>query len=198
MDSKNEIKNFRKPEFPVNEIFLNRWSPRAMSGEELSKEELMSLFEAAKWAPSSANNQPWRFIYAKKNSKHWARFFNLLAEGNKEWAKNASALIVVVSKKTFDFNEKFSRTHSFDSGAAWENLALQGSLKGLVVHGMEGFDYEKARTELEVPENFQIEAMIAIGKPGKKEVLSEKNRKREFPSDRKKLSETVFEGKFRK
>ncbi len=192
------IKEYRKPEFSVNELFLKRWSPRAMSEKEITNEELMSLFEAAKWAPSSANNQPWRFIYAKKNSKYWKTFFDLLKPGNQEWTKNASVLIAVVSKTTFDFNDSFSRTHSFDSGSAWMNLALQGSMKGLVVHGMEGFDYDKAKTELGIPREFEVEAMIAVGKPGKKEVLSEKNQKREFPSDRKNLKEIVFEGKFKK
>jgi len=192
------INEFRKPEFSVDKIFLNRWSPRAMSGEELSDDELMSLFEAAKWAPSSANSQPWRFIYAKRNSKQWNAIFNLMAEGNQEWAKNASALIVVISKTTFDFNNSFSRTHSFDSGSAWMSIALQALLNGLVAHGMSGFDYDKAKTELEIPDEFQVEAMIAVGKPGKKEVLSERNQKREFPLDRKKLSKIVFEGKFRK
>jgi len=196
--SEKEIKEFRKPEFPVESVFLNRWSPRAMSGEKISDKELMSLFEAAKWAPSSANNQPWKFIYAKRESEHWQKFFDLLNSGNAEWAKNASALIVVASKTTFDFNNSFSRTHSFDSGAAWMSFALQASIKGLTAHGMEGFDYDKAKKELEIPEEYQIEAMIALGKKGKKEDLSEKNQKREFPSDRKKLSETVFEGKFRK
>ncbi len=193
-----KIQEYRKTEFPVNRIFLERWSPRAMSGEELTEKELMSLFEAAKWAPSSSNNQPWRFFYAKKNSKHWEKFLNLLNPGNREWAENASVLIVVASKTTFDFNESFSRTHSFDSGSAWVSLALQASLNGLVAHGMEGFDYDKAKKELELPENFQVEAMIAVGKPGKTELLSEKNQKREFPSDRKNLSETVFEGKYKK
>ncbi|MGH7802401.1 MAG: nitroreductase family protein, partial [Thermodesulfobacteriota bacterium] len=140
-----DVKEYRKPEYPVDEIFLKRWSPRAMSGEEISEDELMSLFEAARWAPSSYNNQPWRFLYARRNTKNWELFFNLMTEGNKIWAKKAAALIVIASKKTFDYNGSPSRTHSFDAGAAWQNLALQGSLQGLVVHGMQGFDYDKAR-----------------------------------------------------
>jgi len=193
-----EIEKYRKTEFPVNEIFVNRWSPRAMSGEEITEKELMTLFEAAKWAPSSYNNQSWRFIYAKRDSTHWDRLYNLLTEFNQQWTKNASVLIVVISKKTFDYNSKPSKTHSFDSGAAWQNLALQGSINNLVVHAMEGFDYEKAKKELEVPEEYTVEAMIAAGKPAEKEVLSKEMQEKEFPSDRKKLSETVFEGKFRK
>jgi len=92
------IRNFRQSEYNVNEIFLNRWSPRAMSGEEIDEKTLFQLFEAARWAPSSNNNQPWRFIYARRNTSHWEAFFNLLEEGNKNWADNAAALIVVISK----------------------------------------------------------------------------------------------------
>ena len=187
----------RKPEYPINEIFLNRWSPRAMSGEEIGENELMSLFEAAKWAPSSFNNQSWRFLYANRNGPDWGLFFDLLSEQNKTWAKNAAALIVIISKQTFDHNGKPSRTHTFDTGAAWENLALQGSINGFVVHGMQGFDYDKAKELLKIPDDFSVEAMAAVGRPGKKEGLPQALQEREFPSDRKKLSEIVFEGKFR-
>ena len=90
-----------------------------MTGEELTDEELMSLFEAARWAPSSYNNQPWRFIYAKTNTEHWDRFFNLLVEANKVWAKNARALVVVIARKNFEHNEKLARTNQFDTSAAW-------------------------------------------------------------------------------
>ena len=190
------ISDFRKPDFDIDQIFLNRWSPRSMSGDEISRDLLFSLFEAARWAPSSNNNQPWRFLYARRNTDYWPIFFDLLTEQNKIWAKNAAVLIVVISKKTFDYNEKPARTHSYDTGAAWENLALQGSLKALVVHGMQGFDYDKARIALNIPDVFQVEAMIAIGKPGKKEDLPESLQEREMPSPRKNLSEIVMEGKF--
>jgi nitroreductase len=191
-----EIRNFRQKEFAVDALFINRWSPRAMSGETVDRETLMSLFEAARWAPSSNNNQPWRFLYAHRGTEQWPFFFDLLAEGNRIWAFNAAVLIVVISKTTFDYNEKEARTHSFDAGAAWENLALQGALRGLVVHGMQGFDYSKARETLRVPEHYQVEAMIAIGKPGKKEDLPENLQEREFPSSRKSLAEIVCEGPF--
>lgn len=184
----------RKPNHPIDELFLKRWSPRAMSGEHISKEELMALFEAARWAPSSYNNQPWRFVYALKNTPHWDSLFNLLVDFNKGWCKNASALVVIVSKKTFDHNSKPARTHSFDTGAAWENLALQGTLKGVVVHGMEGFDYDKAHKELKIPADHTIEAMFAVGKPGKKEDLAPEMQKGEAPNDRKKITEFIFEG----
>ncbi len=190
--------NSRKPEYKVSDIILNRWSPRPMSGKEELDEELMSLFEAAKWAPSSYNNQPWRFIYAKKNTEHWKKFFGLLVSFNQKWCKNAAVLVVVVSRKNFEYNEKSSRTHSFDTGAAWENLALQGAMNGLVVHGMEGFDYEEAKKIVGLPKDFDVEMMFAVGKPGKKEDLAEELQEKEVLSDRKKLKEIVFEGKFKK
>jgi nitroreductase len=192
-----DISKWRKPEHEVDKIFLNRWSPRAMSPETLGDDELMSLFEAAKWAPSSFNNQPWRFAYAKRNTQHWTTFYNLLTESNQVWCKTAAVLIVIISKNTFDLNNRPARTHSFDAGSAWGNLALQGSIKGLVVHGMQGFDYEKAKIKLGVPDGYTVEAMAAIGKAGRRESLPEYLQKKEFPSNRKKINETVFEGKFR-
>jgi nitroreductase len=191
------IRNFRKPEQNINEIFINRWSPRAMSGEEVDEKTLFSLFEAARWAPSSNNNQPWRFIYSHRNTPHWNTFFNLLAEGNQVWAKNAAVLIVVISKTTFDAG-KPSRTHSFDAGAAWVSFALQGSQNGLVVHGMQGFDYDKAKVILNIPDGYQVEAMIALGKKGKKEDLPDFLQEREFPSPRKTTAELAMEGSFKR
>ena len=156
----------------------------------------MVLFEAARWAPSSYNNQPWRILYARRDSKHWKLFFDLLVEGNQAWAKNAAALLLFISQTTFGFNGAPSITHSFDCGAAWENLALQGSLKDLVVHGMQGFDYERARMALNIPDGFQVEAMAAVGLPAGPEVLPEEQRKRESPSDRRKLDQTICEGPY--
>jgi nitroreductase len=186
----------RQPEHTIHTLFIDRWSPRAMSGEELSERELMSLFEAAKWAPSSSNGQPWRFVYARRDTPAWNTLFGLLAEPNQLWNKNAAALIVIVSRTTFD-NGKPSRTHSYDTGAAWMSLALQGWTQGLVVHGMAGFDYDKAKTALNIPNGFQVEAMASVGKPGAIESLPPKLQERETPSPRKKLSEIVFEGAFK-
>lgn len=186
----------RKADYPIDNLFLDRWSPRAMSGEAISREQLMVLFEAARWAPSSYNNQPWRFLYAHRETEQWELFFDLLVEFNQGWAKNAGVLVLFISKTTFDMNGEHSVTHSFDTGAAWENLALQGWLKGLVVHGMQGFDFERARTDLNIPEGFSVEAMAAIGKPGSVDVLPAELREREMPSDRRKLDQTICEGKF--
>jgi nitroreductase len=186
----------RETEYAIAPIFTERWSPRAMSGERVTDEELMTLFEAARWAPSSNNNQPWRFFFARRDSRYWEGFFGLLTEGNKVWCRNAAVLVVVVSKDTFDYNGAPARTHEFDAGASWGSLALQGSISGLVVHGMQGFDYDKAEGVLHLPLGYTVECMIAIGKPGSKEALPEYLQAREIPSDRRPLREIVFEGEF--
>jgi nitroreductase len=194
----SESRTIRKPAYPINPLILNRWSPRSMTGEELGDDDIMSLFEAARWAPSSYNNQPWRFIYAKRNTKHWDRLFNLLVEANKIWTKNAALLVVVISRKNFEYNEKPARTHQFDAGSAWENLALEASSRGIVAHGMQGFDYEKARVELGIPIDFEVMAMIAIGKRGRKENLPPELRDKEKPTDRKPLNDIIMEGIYRR
>jgi nitroreductase len=191
-----DIAAHRQQDHNIAPLFVNRWSPRAMSGEELSEAELMPLFEAARWAPSSYNNQPWRFLYARRNTPHWPVFFDLLIEGNQRWATNAAALVVIVSSTRLERDGSFARTHTFDAGASWENLALQATASGLVVHGMQGFDYDKAKRVLGVPDGFEVEAMVAIGKPGRIEDLSERLQAREVPSPRKSLAEIVFEGGF--
>ena len=193
----NEIKHCRKSDYDISPLILNRWSPRAMTGAEIDEQELMAIFEAGRWAPSSYNNQPWRFIYAKRNTEHWDRLFNLMVEFNQSWTKNAAVLVVIISKKTFDHNGQPSITHSFDAGAAWENMALEAARRGYVIHGMQGFDYEKARKVLLIPEVYNVEAMATIGKRGKKSDLPAELQEREMPSQRKPLKEIIMEGKFR-
>jgi nitroreductase len=188
----------RKAMYPINDVFINRCSPRAMSGKDISQEQLMSLFEAARWAPSSFNGQPWRFIYAHRNTSHWDVLYNLLVPANQQWTKNAAVLIVVVSRNSFEYNDKPARTHSFDAGSAWMSLALQASMMNLVAHGMEGFDYDQARKKLHIPDEYTVEAMIAIGYPGLLDVLPSELQKKEVPSDRKKVEEFIFEGIFNK
>lgn len=157
----------------------------------------MVLFEAARWAPSSYNAQPWRMLYALRSSASWSKFFGLLLTGNKAWAHNAAALVLFVSKKINDRTGQPSVTHSFDAGAAWGYFALQGSMLGYAVHGMQGFDYAAAQRDLGIPEAFRVEAMVAVGRPAARESLPEALQVRESPSDRRKLSETVCEGSWR-
>lgn len=186
----------RQVDYPVDPLFPARWSPRAMSGEPIAPATLMSLFEAARWAPSCFNEQPWRFVYAMRETDQWPQFFDLLVDGNKSWAVRAAALIVVLSRTTFARNGNPSATHSYDTGAAWQSLALQGSRMGLAVHGMAGFDHNRARDKLKVPDGYQVEAMVAVGKPGRLEDLTDSERERESPSARASVAEFAFEGSF--
>jgi nitroreductase len=189
-------RDHRTADHPIDALFLDRWSPRAMSGEPLSHDELMSLFEAARWAPSAGNTQPWRILYAHRDSEQWPVFFGLLVERNQAWCRNAAVLLVFISRTLNEQNGRPLKTHSYDTGAAWENLALQSILRGLVVHGMAGFDYARARTELAIPDEFKVEAMAAIGKPGPIDVLPPDFQSRETPSSRRPLDELVFNGPF--
>mgnify|MGYP006274041429 CR=1 FL=1 len=188
-----EAEQKREPGYDIDPIFIHRWSPRAL-GRDMTEEELKALFEAARWAPSSYNNQSWRFIYATHEDKEYEEFVDLLGDFNADWAEPGYALVVVVSKTTFDHNGEYSRTHSFDTGAAWQNLALEAARRGLVAHGMQGFDYEKAEEVLGVPEEFEVEAMIAIGSQEDESKLPEDMRVE--PNGRKDLEETVSKGSF--
>ncbi len=187
--------NGRTTKYPISDIFLKRYSPRALSGEAVSMDELMTLFEAARWAPSGSNLQPWRFIYAMADMPEFETLFSTLIDFNKDWAKRASVLVLVVSKKTRE-SGKENITHSFDTGSAWQNLALQASEMNLIAHGMAGFDYKLAHEKLSIPEDYTVEMMFALGKHGKVEDLPEALRAREGASDRKPLEEIVFKGKF--
>jgi nitroreductase len=184
----------RKADHEIEALLLDRWSPRAMSGGEISHEELMRLFEAARWAPSSFNARIRALAVAARNI---GRRSSIYSSTRTKPGKNAAVLVVFISRKKFEHDEDPSITHSYDAGAAWENFALQGFHQGLVVHGMEGLDYERARKELRIPDEFQVEAMAAVGKPGSKELLPEKLQARETPNDRRKVSESVFEGPFK-
>jgi len=186
----------RRADRPIESIFLERWSPRAMSGELLTDDELMTLFEAARWAPSTYNEQEWRFVYARRDTPHWQTFFDLLMDANKVWCQRAAVLVVVLSHKVFERNGTPNPVHTFDTGAAFENLALQGAAMGLVVHGMAGFDRGKARSALGVPDDYAVEAMIALGRPGDPAELPLELRDREKPSGRKPVSQIVMEGVF--
>ncbi|MFC1653349.1 nitroreductase family protein [Patescibacteria group bacterium] len=149
----------------LNEI-IYRWSPKIMNGEEVSDEDLTPLFEAARWAPSSNNNQEWQFYYATKSQKSFEKLFNILFEGNKKWSKNAGALIVLISKKRSDYKEKPINTHSFDTGMAFQNFAIEGIRRDMVVRPMGGFDKKLAHKILDLNEKQHIECMISVGRIG--------------------------------
>jgi nitroreductase len=179
---------------PVSEIFTQRWSPRAFTKAEISDSDLMTMFEAARWAPSASNLQPWRMVYSKRGSENHANFLAALNPGNQIWAKEAAALVCFASKTTLnkDGAEIASATHSLDTGAAWMAFALQATMLGWHVHGMVGFNQDAARKALSVPEGFALNLCVAVGKLGAKTLLPEAIAARENPSHRQPLSEIVF------
>lgn len=182
----------------VAAMFLERWSPRAFADDEIDDQLLLSFFEAARWAPSSMNAQPWRFVYVKRGEPGWQAFLDALSNTNRSWARQAAALIAFVSKETLEFGDKevISPTHSFDTGAAWMSFALQANLSGWSTHGMAGFDGERLAGTLAIPSKFRIDAVAAIGKLGDGATLPEHLKAREFPSERKSLHDLVFRGQF--
>ncbi|MCU1321615.1 MAG: nitroreductase [Acidobacteriaceae bacterium] len=192
--------NERSADYPIDPIFLERWSPRAFTGESISEKDLFTMLEAARWAASSGNVQPWRFIYAHRNTAHWEKFVGLLVPGNQVWAKNASALVILVSnslvKRPGSDAEVLSPTHSFDTGTASGYFALQASLMGWHAHGMAGFDRERAFVELNVSKGYTVEFAYAVGRLGDPTKLPVALQAREHPSTRLPLKELAFEGLF--
>lgn len=186
----------RQSTYPIHNLLLTRHSSRAFSEERLSEAELMSLFEAARWAPSSYNNQPWRFIYVRRGDPEWDSFFNALSDFNKSWCKNADTLVAVISRNNFERNNKPSITARFDTGAAWMSLAIEAHSRGLVAHGMEGIDYAAVKKNLDIPDGYTVEAMVALGKQGDINSLSPELKSREELSQRKPLNEIISKGKF--
>src|SRR4051794_15074198 len=186
----------RQPDHLVERLLVARWSPRAMSGTPLTDSQIHSLFEAARWAPSTYNEQEWRFLYSRRETPQWQTFFDLLVEGNQTWCRNAGMLVVIVAHKVFSLNGKTNPVHLFDTGAAFENLALQGTAMNLVVHGMAGFDWDKAAADLKIPADYEVAAMFAVGHHGKIEDLPEDYREGEIPNGRKKISEISCVGAF--
>lgn len=188
----------REAAYPILPMFLDRWSPRAFARKPIGEETLKTVVEAARWAPSSMNYQPWRFVYALNGDTHWQAFLAALVPGNQLWAANASALIFVVSDTILEAYGKRgpSHSHSFDSGAAWMAMALQAHSMGLITHGMTGVDFDAAAKAVNLPEDFRVEAAIALGYQGDATDLPEPLRAREVPSDRRPISKTLFAGAF--
>lgn len=186
----------RTADHQIEPLFLRRWSPRAMSGEPVTAAELARLFEAARWAPSTYNEQEWRFRYAHRDTPHWSTFFGLLQDANRTWCKDAAVLVAILARMLLTSNGKPNPVHLFDCGAAFENLALQGAAMDLVVHGMAGFDWLRATKTLRAPPEFIVAAMFAVGRPGDPAKLPEALRAREVPSGRRPITETAGEGPF--
>ncbi len=187
----------RQTDTALDRQFLDRWSPRAFDGSAIPEADLRTILDAARWAPSAYNYQPWRLLYATRDSADWARFLDILIPFNQSWAKETGVLIIFVSEETMGSPDKPNHSHSFDTGAAWASVALQAHLLGYHAHGMSGIDLDKARTELSVPDGFRVEAAAAIGKIGDPAILPEGLREREVPSDRKALEDIAYPGSFR-
>jgi nitroreductase len=192
--------NGRTSEFPVDPAFLERWSPRAFTAEPMPEADLLSMIEAGHWAASSYNSQPWRFVYARRDTADWPTLLGLLNDFNRSWAERASALVIVVSNSLMlpPGAEKAvpSHSHSFDTGMATAQFILQGMKLGYHSHGMVGFDMQRAFAELNVPEGHRVEAAFAVGRIGDKSILPEGLQAREQPSPRRAMREVAIAGAF--
>jgi nitroreductase len=172
----------------LHELIRTRWSPRNFSSRPIEPEKLRSLFEAATWAASCFNEQPWRYVLAtREEPEQFQRVLGLLRENNQQWAKTAWALGFSAGKKTFTLNGTQNRFALHDTGAATANLALEGTALGLRTHFMGGFDAHRARTEFHVPDDFEIGAAFSIG-------YIDETATTPGPRTRKGLDEIVFSG----
>ena len=183
---------------PIHNLIAERWSPYAFSSQPVEPEKLQSLMEAARWAASSYNAQPWSFVFATR--QHPQEFENLLSAlvpFNQDWVKNAPVLVFSIAKLNFDHNGQPNRHAFHDTGMALANLMTQATALGLYVHGMAGFDVEKAREVLALPEGYEPAAACAIGSLGNPQELGEMLRGRhQAKRERKPLESFVFSGKF--
>jgi nitroreductase len=177
----------------VENAVLRRWSPRAFSDKEISAIELKALFEAARWAASSSNEQPWRFLVGRRGDETYQKIFNALVEFNQSWAKSAPVLVLSVAKKSFTGKDSPNRHNLHDTGAATAILTLQATANGLHSHSMAGFDPEQVRASFAIPSDYEIGAVTAIGYFGDPASLPEHLHKIEVsPRQRKPLEEFVF------
>lgn len=186
------MKNTAQTEFSILPILAERWSPVAFSSHAVEPEKLERLFEAARWAPSCSNDQPWSFVVTHHGTLGFDRMAECLMEGN-WWAKNAGVLVLSVARMTFSRNGSPNRHGMYDTGAAVATMLTQATAEGLMVHQMAGYDVAKAREVLQVPEHHELCAFMAIGYYGDRNALPEKYRLREeSPRHRKPKSEFVF------
>jgi len=182
----------------IHELLANRWSGRAYDADQsVSKEQVVSLLEAARWAPSCFGDQPWRYVVCNKadNLQAWQAAFDCLVPGNQGWAVNAPVLLLICADTLFGHNDKPNKWAAYDTGAATENLCLQATALGLMAHQMGGFDADKARATFNVPERFQILAMVTVGYQASVDGLSGEVKERELAArSRKPLEELFFNG----
>jgi nitroreductase len=184
----------------VHELFRARWSPRAFSDREVSNDDLKTIFDAGRWAASSYNEQPWRFLVARKSDgAAYDKILKLLVPQNQAWAKTAPVLFIMAAKRTFSHSGQPNRYNIHDAGQALAHVFLQATALGLHAHGMAGFDYERARTELGIPDDYDVGAAVALGYVGSPDQLNEQQRHMELAKrTRKPLNEIVFGAEFGK
>ncbi|PZX17086.1 nitroreductase [Palleronia aestuarii] len=188
----------RRSDHPVDPMFLERWSPRAFAPETMPKADLLTILEAARWSASAFNIQPWRFVWARRETPDWDRLLGLLVEKNRDWAKNASAIVIVLSdslRRREGKEDAPSGTHAFDTGLAAASLVLQAQALGWWAHGMEGIDKARTLEEVNAPEGYEVQVAFALGRRGEPDDLPENLREREAPSDRLPLGAIAFEGR---
>ncbi|MCC8988379.1 MAG: nitroreductase family protein [Candidatus Contendobacter sp.] len=184
----------------IADLIAQRWSPRAIDPDQpVSRDQLLALLEAARWAPSCFGDQPWRYLVWDRfrDPAGWRQAFDCLAEGNQLWVKNAPILLLAVAAPNFGHNDQPNRWAQYDTGAASENLCLQATALGLVVHQMGGFDPEAAKARFNIPADHVGMAMIAVGHPGAIELLPQAlAEKEQAPRSRKPLAQLAFEGRW--
>jgi nitroreductase len=180
-------------DYPISEIISRRWSARAFSTKSIEKSKLLSILEAARWTPSSWNEQPWRYIvFTNNNPEKLKKSQSILKEIN-DYAKRAPILICAITKRTYSDNEIPNRLHFHDLGAANENMFLEAFNQGLIMHEMGGFDFQKARGVFNIPEDYEMGVMIAIGYQDTYHVLPDRLKEKAFtPRTRKPLSKIAF------
>ncbi len=192
-DKKEIVANRANTDHPVSEIIAKRWSARAFSTRPVEFSKLLSILEAARWAPSSRNEQPWRYIVFTNDNPEMLKKAQAVLKEINDYAKRAPILICAITKKTYSGNGNPNRLHFHDLGAANENMFLEVFNQGLIMHEMGGFDVQKARDIFNVPEDYEVGIMIAIGYQDTYHVLPERLRQKAFtPRVRKPLSEIVF------
>lgn len=182
----------RKFTYDIMPLIKERWSPRAFSRGQISKETVMAVIEAASFAPSCFNEQPWRFIIAD-NPEKLSKMHRILVKQNLEWAGKAPVLFLVLSYKYFDSDKSKNRWNMFDTGTAWGYMSLEAQKRGCITHAMGGFSQKKAREEFDISDEYDIMAVVALGKMGDKSELSSERQKDEYPNERKNINELIID-----
>ncbi|MCR2804675.1 nitroreductase family protein [Paenibacillus soyae] len=185
-----EVEASRKPDHPVHPLILNRWSPRSYEEKSVTDDVLFTVLEAARWSPSSGNQQPWRFYVARTEEEH-EQFRKFIKPRNRLWADKAPVLLLLASVKVREIGEP-NGAHAFDAGAAWATLAFQARLLGLSTRAIGGFEHDVARETLGTPDHIALHAVIALGYRGEADALDESFREAEKPNGRRPLADSLL------